>query len=90
MDHDLKSLQTFIQTRFDAIDRRQDDTLQLIATTTTETKSDLDELKTYVQTTNGRLRKAETVIAVLKFAVFTIGGALLLAMLQVAVTRLAQ
>ena len=64
--------------------------MQLIATTTTETKSDLDELKTYVQTTNGRLRKAETVIAVLKFAVFTIGGALLLAMLQVAVTRLAQ
>lgn len=53
-----------------------------------ENKTTLREIKADVEQTNGRVRKAEVAIAVLKFAVYTIGGSLLLAGLQVIVARL--
>ena len=88
VEHDLRSMQAFIEARFNALDRRQDDTLQLISTTTTEARHELVKLTAAVELTNGRVRKAEVAIAVLKFAVFTIGGALLLASMQVLVAKL--
>lgn len=44
-------------------------------------KSDVKEMKGDVKATNGRLLKAEIAIAVLKFAVYTIGGSLLATLL---------
>lgn len=88
MDHDVKSLQAFMEARFNSLDRRQDDCLQLIATTNEDTASKLSEVKDAVDATNGRLRKAEVVIAVLRFAVFTIGGGLLVGLVQFVVSRM--
>jgi hypothetical protein len=80
MEHDVKSLQVFMEGRLDAIDERA--TRQHA-----ENTSVLQDIHRRVTETNGRLRKAEVAIAVLKFAVYTIGGALLLATMQVLVKR---
>jgi len=91
-DLDGRGLQAFFEARFADLERRSDDCLQLVATTASELKqhlgSDINRLAVAVEATNGRLRKAEIAIAVLKFAVFTIGGALLVAGLQVVVAKL--
>lgn len=81
MDHDVRSLQAFMEARFNAIDLAA-------AQRHTENTAALALLGGKVDLTNGRVRKMEIAIAVLKFAVFTIGGALLLAGLQVVVAKL--
>jgi len=81
MEHDVKSLLAFMEARFNAYDQRA-------AERHIETKDTLTGLGVKVDLTNGRVRKMEIAVAVLKFAVFTIGGALLLAGLQVVVAKL--
>lgn len=82
MDHDIRSLQMFVEGRLDAYDQRAADRHS-------ETTTAINQLAVKVDLTNGRVRKAEVALAVLRFAVFTIGGALVVAGLQVIVARLA-
>jgi 5-hydroxyisourate hydrolase-like protein (transthyretin family) len=81
MDHDVRTLQTFIETKLDAMETAR-------ITMHMENKNTLEKLTDLVTATNGRVRKAEVAIAVLKFAVYTIGGSILLTGLQVIVPRL--
>ena len=87
MEHDVKSLQVLIEQEFKSLhalnqQMHNDNKSAVLAMT-----ADVSEIKTQVQSTNGRLLKAEVAIAVLKFAVFTIGGALLLTAMQIVVAK---
>ncbi len=77
MEYDLKSLQVFIEQRFEASDSRQ-------LRQHSENQTALAELTKQVRVTNDRVGKMEITQAVLKFAVFTIGGSLLAALIAVA------
>lgn len=81
MDHDIKSLQASMEARFDAVDARSE-------RQHAENRTTMALLDARTAETNGRLRKLEVVVAVLKFAVFTIGGALVYAGLQIVVSKL--
>jgi hypothetical protein len=80
MDHDVKSLQAFIEAKFASYEDSQQ-------SMHAENKSALEKLSALVTATNGRVRNAEVAIAVLKFAVYSIGGSLLITGLQVIVQR---
>lgn len=87
MEHDVKSLQVLIEQEFKSLHTL---THQMHADNKagiSAMKSDVSEIKAQVTSTNGRLLKAEVAIAVLKFAVFTIGGALLLTAMQIVVAK---
>lgn len=83
MYEEERSLRSFIESRFALVDQRSE--RQHL-----ENRAALAELTKTVQETNGRVRKAEIAIAVLKFAVYTIGGGLVVAGLQVIVARFGQ
>lgn len=87
MDHDVKSLQVLIEAEFKAMHSLYAQMHADNSKSTDELKKDVAEIKAQTTATNGRLMKAEVAIAVLKFAVFTIGGALLLAAMQVLIGR---
>ncbi|HEX2594703.1 MAG TPA: hypothetical protein VHL34_24585 [Rhizomicrobium sp.] len=80
MEHDIRTLQTFIEAKFTSVDEKQQ-------RMHVENQTALATLTNQVLLTNGRVRNAEVAIAVLKFAVYTIGGSILLAGLQVIVGR---
>lgn len=77
MVHDLKSLEVLIE-------RMHIENKSWMS----EMKDDVSEIKAQTIKTNGRVSKLEIVVAVLKFAVFTIGGGLVLAAMQVAIGKL--
>ncbi len=88
MEHDLRSLQVFIEGEFKA--SRQEQARMHTENTAANLALVTEMAKTTAQTTatNGRVTKMEITVAVLKFAVFTIGGSLLLAAMQVMIGRL--
>lgn len=87
MDHDLKSMQVFIEGEFRASHAMQQQMHTDNRTAYAELRAEMAEIKSQTTATNGRLGKAEVAIAVLKFAVFTIGGALMLAAMQILIGR---
>lgn len=93
MDHDVKSLQVLIEGEFKALHALQQQMHVENRASAAELRADLVAVKEQTTATNGRLVKAEVAIAVLRFAVLTIGGsllgALLFAAIQVVVSRFA-
>lgn len=53
-----------------------------------EMRAGFSQVNQRLDTVNGRLRKTEVALAVLKFAVYTIGGALAYGGFQIVVSRL--
>ncbi len=98
MDHDLKSLQVFIEgeLRADRVAREQMRSQDIEArermhkengAATQALVVELAKVTAQTTATNGRVSKLEVAMAVIRFAVFTIGGAFVVAGLQVIVTR---
>lgn len=65
MDHDVRSLQAFIVARFDAVDRRLDDSREQTLRMHEENRAELGEIKEQVYRTNGRMTRAEEQIRTL-------------------------
>ena len=87
MDHDVKSLQVLIEQEFKSLNAASHQMHAENKAAVLDMRSDVAEIKAQVTSTNGRLLKAEVAIAVLKFAVFTIGGALMLTAMQIVVAK---
>lgn len=81
MDHDLKSLQVFMEREFVA-------NRELAERMHVENQAKLTSLETKADKTNGRVTKLEVAVAVMRFAVYTIGGTLVLTGIQIAVGKL--
>jgi hypothetical protein len=61
--------------------------LALMRASLANIETDVSEVKQLARETNGRLRRAEINVAILRFAVYTIGGSLVLAGLQVLIGK---
>lgn len=88
MDHDIKSLQVFIEGEFRADRQARDQMHAENKAGNTSLWTEMVEIKAQTKLTNGRVTKIEIAVAVLQFVVFTVGGALILSGVQYLISRL--
>lgn len=88
MEHDLRTLQVFLESELRADREARARMHQESTAANNKMVAELAKVTAQTTATNGRVTKLEVTMAVLKFAVFTIGGGLLVAGLQVLITKL--
>ncbi len=87
MEHDVKSLQVLIEQEFKSLNAVNHQMHSENKAAVLDMRGDVMEIKAQTIASNSRIGKLEVVVAVLKFAVYTIGGTLLLAGLQILIGR---